>query len=98
MLRASGLKFGAFCVFRAAGGNWGVSIWHATCIGKQLGFQREGIPFAMQKRMVRRFQPEQFWVSNRGENALLAGGSNGDSVPMAVDSKGGRAALAGSIQ
>ena len=52
----------------------------------------------MQKRMVRRFQPEQFWVSNRGENALLAGGSNGDSVPMAVDSKGGRAALAGSIQ
>ena len=37
-------------------------------------------------------------LSNRGENALLAGESNGDSVPVAVVSKGGSAALAGSIQ
>ena len=38
------------------------------------------------------------WVSNRGESALLAGESKGDSVPVAVVSKGGRAALAGGIQ
>lgn len=36
--------------------------------------------------------------SNRGERALLAGESKGDSVPLAVVSKGGRAALAGGIQ
>ena len=36
--------------------------------------------------------------SNRGESALLAGESKGDSVPMAVVSKGGSAALAGGIQ
>ena len=38
------------------------------------------------------------WVSNRGESALLAGEAKGDSVPLAVVSKGGRAALAGGIQ
>ena len=36
--------------------------------------------------------------SNRGESALLAGESKGDSVPLAVVSKGGGAALAGGIQ
>ena len=38
------------------------------------------------------------WVPNRGECALLAGESKGDSVPLAVVSKGGSAALAGGIQ
>lgn len=38
------------------------------------------------------------WVSNRGESALLAGESKGDTVPLAVVSKGGGAALAGRIQ
>ena len=36
--------------------------------------------------------------SNRGESTLLAGESKGDSVPLAVVSKGGGAALAGGIQ
>ena len=49
------------------------------------GFQRDGNSFGS-------------GLSNRGESALLAGESNGDSVPVAVVSKGGSAALAGSIQ
>ena len=51
----------------------------------ELGFQRDGSSFGS-------------YVSNRGESALLAGESKGDSVPLAVVSKGGRAALAGRIQ
>ena len=50
-----------------------------------LGFQRDGKFLWL-------------WVSNRGESALLAGESKGDSVPLAVVSKGGGAALAGGIQ
>ena len=37
-------------------------------------------------------------LSNRGESTLLAGESNGDSVPVAVVSKGGSAALVLGIQ
>lgn len=65
---------------------------------KTIGFPKGRDSLCHAKRMVRRFRPEQFWVSNRGESALLAGESNGDSVPVAVVSKGGSAALAGSIQ
>ena len=50
-----------------------------------LGFQRDGNSFG-----------SGFPIGVR--NALLAGESKGDSVPVAVVSKGGRAALAGGIQ
>ena len=51
----------------------------------ELGIQRDGGFFGS-------------YVSNRGESALLAYGYKGDSVPLAVVSKGGGAALAGGSQ
>ena len=51
----------------------------------ELGFQRDSKSFG-----------SGFPIGVR--NALLAGESKGDSVPLAVVSKGGSAALAGRIQ